>query len=386
MDTMYNLQAIYGTPLSWEGVNDPPAYLLSLFHHWKLVLEDIEDALQKLHDLAMEDLTAGHNVAAEKIFLLLIDPVKEFNDLRPSTRIGVLDEIASYYEKAKNHPQLLRVSKILLTLPFSTRKELNIKSKAQQRMAQSILDTVPVISSAFADRFGENVGPPVSCPALHQAVEFGDREVFKIILKKTCERTVPGSGQVLLPSGSDNLGMACRPTEGLDNVDAFGRTALFLAVVHKAEDMCDDLISAGAVIQKRDTKGHTLLEIAAENGLFETVKRMLSWAMSLGQDFLHDFVNDVQFDNTSTPLQAAAAAGHSGIVRLLLENGAEKDARRLSDNKTAAELAADNRHEAIAAEINRWQHGNPQDEDFIMQLFEDAMIPGLSPHTFSPQE
>src|SRR5436190_4575174 len=49
---VHNLQAAYVTLPSLEGVEDPPANLLSLFHAWKLVFEDIEDAIQKLRDLA----------------------------------------------------------------------------------------------------------------------------------------------------------------------------------------------------------------------------------------------------------------------------------------------------------------------------------------------
>jgi hypothetical protein len=352
---MHNFQEIYGTPPSLEGVNNPPAHLLALLYAWNRILEDIEDAVQKLHDLAMEASTMGHSVAAERIFLHLFDPVRDLNDLSPSIRIRVLDNMASYYEKAKNQPQLQRISKILLALPFSTRRDLKIKAKAQQRMAQSMLDTVPVISSAFGNRFGSNVGPPVHCPALHQGLLFGDREVFDIILEKVRERTVPRSGRLLFPSGSDNLGVMSGPTEGLDIPDTLGRTALFLAVVLKAEDICDYLISAGATIKTRDSSGHTLLETAAQNGLLETVKRMLSRAKGSGQDFLREFVNDVPWFNTSTALQAAAAAGRSEIVRLLLSNGAYKDAKRLSDDKTAAELAADNKHYAVAAEIDRFR-------------------------------
>lgn len=368
LNAMHNLQGNYGTPASLEGVIDPLAHPPALLYSWSWILEHIEHTVQELHDLAKDASAAGHNVAAERIFLYLFDPMRDLNDLKPSLRIRVLNNMASYYEKAKNQRQLQRISKILLALPFSTRNDLKIKAKAQQRMAQSMLDTASVISSAFADRFRSNIGPPVNCPALHQGVLFGDREVFSIILKKVRERTVPRSGRLLSPSGSDNLGVMRRPTEGLDDPDTLGRTALFLAVVHKAEDICGDLISAGAIVRTRDSNGHTLLEIAAGNGLFETVKRMLSRAKELGQGFLRDFVDDVLLYNTSTPLQAAAAAGHGEIVRLLLSNGACKDAMRPSDYKTAAELAADNKHDAIAGEIQNWQYDNAQDFGRIPSL------------------
>src|SRR5271154_6075350 len=153
---MHNLQEIYGTPPSLEGFTDPPAHLLALLYFRNRILEHIEDAVQRLHDLAMEASATGHNVAAERIFLYLFDAMRDLNDLSPSIRIRILDNMASYYEKVKNQRQLQRISKILLALPFSTRKDLKIKAKAQQRMAQSMLDMAPVISSAFADRFGSN--------------------------------------------------------------------------------------------------------------------------------------------------------------------------------------------------------------------------------------
>jgi hypothetical protein len=378
LNAMHNLQRNYSAPPSLEGVIDPLAHTNPLHCSWPRILEHIEHTVQELHDLAMEASAAGHNVAAEMIFLQLFDPVRDLNNLKPSLRIRVLNNMASYYEKAKKQERLQRISKILLALPFSTRSDLKIKAKAQQRMAQSMLDSASGISSGFADRFRSNIGPPVNCPALHQGVLFGDREVFSIILKKVRERTVPRSGRLLSPSGSDNLGVMRRPTEGLDDPDTLGRTALFLAVVHKAEDICGDLISAGAIVRTRDFNGHTLLEVAAGNGLFETVKRMLSRAKELGQDFLRDFVDDVPLYNTSTPLQAAAAAGHSEIVRLLLSNGACKDAMRLSDYKTAAELAVDNKHDAIAAEIGNWQYDNAQDFGRTPSL-PRVQVDGISP-------
>lgn len=366
LNTRHNLQENYGTPSSLEGIVDPPAHSLALHYSWKRILDHIEDAVQKLHDLAKEASRAGDNVAAENIFLLLFDAMRDLNDLNPRIRIRVLDNMASHYEKAKNPPQLQRISKILLALPLTTRKDLKIKARAQQRMAKCMLDTASVISSAFANRYGSNIGPPVHCPALHQGLLFGDRGVFNMILREVRES---------------------RSTEGLDIPDTLGRTPLFLAAVRKAEDICGDLISAGAMIEIRDHIGHSLLEIAAENGLFKTVKQMLSRAEELGR-CLHDFVNVVPWYGTSTPLQAADAAGHGEIVRLLLSNGACKDAKRLFDEKTAADLAAENSHDAIATEIKNWHYENAQDLGRIPSLerVPDGEIPppGDRPRDPSP--
>lgn len=97
------------------------------------------------------------------------------------------------------------------------------------------------------------------------------------------------------------------------------------------------LIDQGLDINLRDTKGNTLLMIAAYQGRVETVGMLLKAGAAA----------DLRNEKGQTPLGGAAFKGHVEIARMLLAAGA--DAQADQGGATPADYAAMfGRHEILA--------------------------------------
>ena len=114
-----------------------------------------------------------------------------------------------------------------------------------------------------------------------------------------------------------------------------GSTPLLLASEHGAPELVELFLDHNADPHARDGDGDTLLHCAAIAGRIEVVQLLLERNADLNAD-----VNS-QNNEGSTPLHLASAGygeGNPGIVRLLLDHGADSQARNLS-GETAFEVA-----------------------------------------------
>lgn len=103
----------------------------------------------------------------------------------------------------------------------------------------------------------------------------------------------------------------------IDDVDAAGRTALMYAIADGNSEIALLLIEAGAGLNICDREGATALHFAAR----EKNKEIAQELIRMGAEI------DARDAYGNTPLSNAvfASCGENGIIRILLEAGADKD-------------------------------------------------------------
>jgi ankyrin repeat protein len=115
-----------------------------------------------------------------------------------------------------------------------------------------------------------------------------------------------------------------------------GYLPLHVAAERGYVDAVKALLSGGADIRAKATKGWTALHLAAQNGHGEVVARLLE----------HDVDINAQGGRVGqTPLYNAAFRGHDHIIKLLLDKGADPR-KRTTEKLTAADIAAQFGHKS----------------------------------------
>ena len=107
-----------------------------------------------------------------------------------------------------------------------------------------------------------------------------------------------------------------------DNGDSEGRTALHYAAEKGHLDIMRYLLEQGADKEKTDHAGYTPLHCAADRGRFDAVQCLLEQGAEKDKAGKWD---------TYTPLSLAAKNGHLDVVRLLVEKGADTEKVSLLD-------------------------------------------------------
>ncbi|KAJ7386257.1 hypothetical protein OS493_010661 [Desmophyllum pertusum] len=128
---------------------------------------------------------------------------------------------------------------------------------------------------------------------LHVAVACADIETVDLILE----------------NGGHNL---------LESKDQYGKTAMHYAASRCNVDIINRLILVGADVRAKDNEERIPLHLAAESGVIDVVRSLLSACP--------ESVNDIDY-GSRTPLHCAAAEGRAEVATHLLQNGAEVDYR-----------------------------------------------------------
>lgn len=143
--------------------------------------------------------------------------------------------------------------------------------------------------------------------------------------------------------------------ESIDKVDCQNRTALHWAARRGHWAIIDLLIAKGASINIISTDGESALSLAA-NANDEGVLQMMfrAWAAQGGDErIVREFVGhgktqvDTKDDGERTLLSYASEKGYGDSVKLLIENGADIEAKDKSYGRTPLLWAAEGGHEGV---------------------------------------
>ncbi|XP_041463333.1 transient receptor potential cation channel subfamily A member 1 homolog isoform X1 [Lytechinus variegatus] len=174
----------------------------------------------------------------------------------------------------------------------------------------------------------------------------------------------------------------------VNSVNADRATPLHRACSFNRYKIVEHLLERGAKIEARDKDNFTPLLIAASSGHSSTIKILLGkraniaaidkhdktalfWAAeenkpeALQALLEHKMASKIleysdRYDNTA--LHVAAENGYLGIVRILLNNGAELDWKN-EDEETPIHVAAANGHTAVVMEFVKREESTINDED-----------------------
>jgi uncharacterized protein len=157
--------------------------------------------------------------------------------------------------------------------------------------------------------------------SLVKAVKFDDdKAVAKDLAAGQDPNATDDQGMPLLVLAarekSDKVAAALldNPQTKIEATDRAGETALMLAALNGDMDLVKLLITKGAEVNK---KGWTALHYAAANGNDDIAKLLLGYSAYV----------DAQSPNGTTPLMMAARGDHISTLKLLLDNGADLNAK-----------------------------------------------------------
>jgi ankyrin repeat protein len=187
---------------------------------------------------------------------------------------------------------------LLAAAAGAAERDLRLVEAAKNRDIESVRALVK-------QRLDPNTPQPDGATALHWAAQWDDH----------------ATAEVLLAAGAD-----------ANAVNAYGVTPLALACTNGSGPMVERLLRAGARPDAALATGEPPLMIAARTGSVEAMKALVA----RGAD-----VNARGTERRQTALMWAAAERQSGVVRLLLEIGADANARS-STGHTALLFAARN--------------------------------------------
>jgi hypothetical protein len=243
-------------------------------------------------------------------------------------------------------------------------------------LSHSLIKTSTTLHSSFIKSDVSSVDAVIRSPALYQSIRCENPEVFQATLEVIVKGAAHSTAQGVLSDEVDSWASFSPATldsdESINSRDTLDRSPIFVAAALGKESHCMDLLEAGARVDDRDCNGRTLLTVATGQNLIETAKRILTVKI--------EEVNPLNLWYTLTPLQAAAAAGHLEMVRLLVQHGADFRTPCLWDGgKAAVQIARENGHEEIAQELERLI------ADLDSQLFLTARDPDFTRDLFVPE-
>jgi uncharacterized protein len=131
-----------------------------------------------------------------------------------------------------------------------------------------------------------------------------------------------------------------------DATNENGFTPLMMATVANHHDIVDVLINGGCNLNLQDTEANSVLTMAAEYGRHHIVRALCEAEQGrqrgqgeVGKEKVNEAFLDMKSDGGLTALMRGAYKGHSNIVEILVEAGAQLDLQA-NDGMSAIALAA----------------------------------------------
>ena len=129
-----------------------------------------------------------------------------------------------------------------------------------------------------------------------------------------------------------------------------GKTPLMLSCKNYGKRLAIRLLDSGADPSIKDKEGYTCLEYACKYGETKVVEKILSIGLNS--------VNNLTYDN-NFPLYIASRFSHYDIVKLLLQNGADKNMTG-KNNSTALDIAKTKKRKTITSLLQNYNGNNDE--------------------------
>ncbi|XP_061171192.1 transient receptor potential cation channel subfamily A member 1 homolog isoform X1 [Saccostrea echinata] len=229
---------------------------------------------------------------------------------------------------------------------------------------------------------------------LHLAVENGHYDVVKLCLEKRSDVNTPSSNYMyplhLAAKAGDIrcVKLLVRNHARIDALNDEMATPLHIAAGFNHKDVVEFLIEMKAPMEKRDRDNYTPLLMAAYSGHAESLDALLKKGadyeavdkndktavyLAAEEDKLEALKTMLAYPDVrrlvdvgdrydNHPLHIAAQEGYLGIVRCLIENGADLDCKN-EEEQTPLHLAAKNGRTNVVREMVIRDHSSVNDED-----------------------
>ena len=290
--------------------------------------------------------------------LRFLDKYPELYDMRKlETFVGMAELLARLGLAEECEHIALKINNIE---GLSTSDSIKISGNL---LAESFRKTSDVIDIYFpkvwSKTFVSTVPSYAAVPHLHRAAQDPRSNVLDAILQSMFSNES-------LPAISIEKGypmINCESLQQLNQVralvdvrDFYGRTPLFVAAAASNEQCCWTLLRFQADPNLRDSRGHTILEVAARGGNVMVVKGLHAAGCGIDPDIS---------GCASSPLQAAIESDNYNdqVVQYLLTQGADVDVRRPYDQKNAIDLARDSSLIELEKQMRR-DHSKEQQHSF----------------------
>ncbi len=183
-----------------------------------------------------------------------------------------------------------------------------------------------VEGETLTDVSGLQMRTPRTCtdPGLHHAAKNGDLPLVHKLLSKAHYHSQDGAEDRV-----DDGTVAGTPAVDLDEQGMWGNTPLHVATQYAQPHVALALIAAGADTCLENERRVTALHFSCAEGLLDVCRALLDNGAHVDPQVAavhHPAVNGGQTVPV-TPLSAASTGGHTELVRLLVERGADVDRR-----------------------------------------------------------
>jgi ankyrin repeat protein len=121
-------------------------------------------------------------------------------------------------------------------------------------------------------------------------------------------------------------------------------TALYFSVMFSRAEICNALLDAGADVKVVYPEGDSILHVAAQ---FDSGPVIIERLIAKGADVNAKWP-DLGGNRDATPLHVAAAKGRLGVARVLIEHGADVNAKTFLDGYSPLHFAVGNGHKEVA--------------------------------------